>query len=120
MIWVRVRGNRFNWMSDNPGRSSHTCASLQTGVDDAIDEHFSVHTEIADTAFHQHRTHRVLHGANPNLDTGSVLDLTDDLAGHNSVNFGRRRIAQFTQRCFITVNDVVNIADVRTVIAPET
>src|SRR5262249_42944057 len=80
-------------------------------LNDTVGEHFGVHAEILDAALFEQRADRVRHGADADLDAVAVLDLADDPLGDRAVGVAWGRIAQLRRRQIVTVDDVVDLAD---------
>jgi hypothetical protein len=81
-------------------------------VDVGIDEHLRVTAQVLEVRLGDHHAHGVGHSADPQLNTGAVLHLLDDVPGHLPVHLrdGRRR--NLGEWRVFALDDVVDLADV--------
>jgi hypothetical protein len=70
-----------------PGEDSSTVE-----VDDAVGEHFRMHTQVAHAAPEQERADGVRHRADADLQAAAVLDLVGDQQRDGVIDVGGRRV----------------------------
>src|SRR5215813_8791742 len=76
-------------------------------------------SQILHATLKQQRAHCVGHATDPNLKTGTILDLGGNLAGHDAIDLARFRIGQFRALLMIAFDNEVNLTHMDTVLFAE-
>lgn len=96
------------------GRTGNAAGLVE--IDDPLSQHFRVHPEIAYATIEQQGTYRIRHGADTDLDAGTILNLRGNLPRDDSIGVAGWSARQLWRWPVIALDDVIDFTDMNAVL----